>query len=72
MRQHEAIQYLPARGLSPLMEVECATAHCSRRFTLAHAVAFPAVYTDGSLRMGFWCSEVCYLSVVPTQYCGSC
>jgi hypothetical protein len=68
MRSHEALQYLPPRGLPPTLEVECASAHCGKRMMLAHAVAFPALI-DGSVLMAFFCSERCYLEEIPRHCC---
>ena len=64
MRSHEALQYLPSRQLNPSVEVECASAYCAKTVQLAHARAYPAMYTDGTVQMAFFCSETCLTAVM--------
>ena len=64
MRAHEAIQYLPFRKLDPCIEVDCASGYCGNKVQLARAIAYPALFTDGSVKMAFWCSEGCLTTVM--------
>jgi hypothetical protein len=68
MRPTEAVQYLPQRGLNPLMEVACAATHCTNHFTLAKGAAFPARNGE-EIFMAFFCSELCYLEAIPPTRC---
>jgi hypothetical protein len=68
MRQTDALQYLPRRRLNPLLEVECASEHCTKKFTLSVGVAFPACF-DNVVTMAFFCSEACYLAAIPPDAC---
>jgi hypothetical protein len=68
MRQTDALQYLPQRGLSPHLEIECMSPHCTKKFTLSVAVAFPACFDD-TVTMAFFCSEACYLAAIPPDAC---
>ena len=69
MRATEALQYLPARGLNPTLEVDCSSAYCSHKVQLAHALAYPALYNDGTVKMSFWCSEGCLTAVMTAGRC---
>jgi hypothetical protein len=69
MRIHEALLYLPHRGLDPLAVIECQAPNCDRDVQLAQAVAFPARVADEGLKMAFFCSEECYLGAVPACAC---
>jgi hypothetical protein len=70
MRPTEAVQYLPQRGLHPLMEVECAGTHCPNCFMLGDATAFPARFGE-DVYMAFFCSEICYLAEISPNQCGT-
>ena len=63
MRQTEAGQYLPQRGLNPFDIVECAAGHCDQHMALAKAAAFPANFS-GVVKIAFFCSEICYLEAI--------
>jgi hypothetical protein len=68
MRLTDALQYLPQRGLSPLLEVDCASMHCKNRFVLANAVAFPARRGD-EVFIAFFCSDLCLLNAISPEDC---
>lgn len=67
MRMHEALLYLPHRGINPLARMECSMPGCSNKFLVAEAVAFPGTAGGDEVAMFFFCSEVCYLNGLPTN-----
>lgn len=69
MRPTDAMAYLPQMGLNPLMMVECASPGCTNAFLLAKGFAMEARIGE-KMSMAFFCSDVCYLSVVPPHCCG--
>ncbi len=72
MRMHEALLYLPIRGISPLARTECSMPGCSAKFIIANGVAFPGTSGGEEVSMFFFCSEECYLAGIPTATCPRC
>lgn len=72
MRLTDALPYVMARGLSPLLEVECA-GNCKNTFTLAQGFAWPCQVQGEEVPMVvFFCSPVCLLEVLHPAHCGHC
>jgi hypothetical protein len=71
MRPTDPLQYLPQRNISPLETSRCASPECTKKFTVAHGVAFPWQNPDQRRpSMYFFCSYDCFLRGVPREVCG--
>ncbi len=65
MRAHEAMLYLPFRGIDSRTRTTCSASQCDNKFIVANGYAFPGTSGGEDVHIFFFCSEECYLNAVP-------
>ncbi len=65
MKMHEAMLYLPIKGINPLAMAECCAPNCTNKYVVAKGFAFPGTAGGEQVSMFFFCSTSCYLDAVP-------
>ncbi len=67
MRFHEALLYLPIKGVNPLTIAECCAPNCTNKYVVAKGFAFPGTAGGEQVSIFFFCTEACYLNAVPRE-----
>lgn len=70
MRCSEIIPALSKVGINAFQVWECSSPGCDKKFAVLDAVAHPGRHpTEDRVRLFFFCSDACYLSILPPEAC---